>query len=567
MMSVYLVAPPVIISRQHNGVHFAEPVEHLGLESVAGACSEAGIDVTCLDCRMSGLSAHEAAAQILQELPGIIGISIRCEQTDLDGATAIVSCLRNAGYQGLLAAGGLAATYMDSYLLHIGFDAVIRGEGELAFPRLAQDYMFGKDWRATAGLSFRAENGVVRNKIYYVKDLNQLAKPARQLRTQSREFRQTKTFPIETSRGCWNPCTYCTVPDFHGLHWRPKSLVKALAEIGEFYHPGISVEFVDDNFLGPVILYKQRVAELREALAELQYEIRFSFSCRADAVTGKILKELKQLGLERLYIDLGSGSENMLQRLSQGTSVSENIKAIETVQKVGIPANYRLIMFDPFTTVAELWETLELIKRTGIYKGGIRPLNLLHCLLVYKGTKLYRSLGAQGLLKPLGKTVFVGEFQDWRVGIIQELVSHLKQVIPGMLAQFNQINCKYFLLLRAIKEKYHLADGQLKLIPQLHYDFILRLLQWHENLPALIISIYEAVIEIVDDQFAPDMKRGVKAAIAEQVYRYMDRYLEADQCYLTMDKIRQLLAEPEITLSLPNGDEVEFESPLAQAGF
>lgn len=562
-MSVMLVAPPRIISKKHKGTLFIEPVEHLGIECIAGACIEAGISaVTCFDCHMLGLTPQQAAEKLLEAAPEIVGISIKYEQTDLDGGKLIASLLRENGYKGLIIAGGIAATYMDEHLLSRGFDGVIRGEGELAFTQLAESYLSGSSWQQTPNLSFSNGGTVVRNKFSVIDDMNLLPKPDRQLLADWFDIQQTKGIPIETSRGCWSPCSFCVVPDFHGSKWRPKSIRKALAEIDQFYFDGISVEFVDDNFLGPPTMYRQRIDELKAALDDLNYHVKFALSCRADAATEDNLNQLKELGLERLYIGLENGSPTMLKRLAKQISVSENKRAIEVVKKADIPTNFCLIMFDPFTTVQELRENIEFIKSTGIYKQGMRPLNLLNSLLVLKGTKFYHSLNERGLLKPLGETMFTYDFQDWKVGMIQDLVSYLEQVVPGLLVQFNQIRYKYYTLVNYVSKRYNLPDTELEKIPELHYDFINQVLRWHDNLPGFIVSIYESVIDIVDQEFDETMRNGAKVAITEQVYKYMNKYMEGDLSFLTVERVKQLLEAKEITLTLPNGEVVNFDSPL-----
>lgn len=564
-MTILLVAPPLMVATQHRGMLTTEPVEHLGLECIAGACIKAGIeDVACLDCHMAGLTAEEAAARILKMGPRMVGFSVRYEQTDLEGAATAVNLLRKAGYEGLIVAGGMAATYMDEHLLTSGFDAVIRGEGEVGFTQLAKDYLSGNSWYDVPNLSYRVSGQIARNKSGFITDLGQLPRPARQLLAQCFAFQQTKGIPIETSRGCWRPCAFCAVPDFHGAKWRAKPLRKALREIQDFYYDGISVDFVDDNFLGPPILHQKRIDELRAALAELGYRIKFSLCCRAESISEKTIKQLHQLGLERVYIGFESGSESMLQRLTRHSTVAAGKRAIEVLIKTAVPASFNLVMLDPFTTVAELKENIDFIKSTEIYKMGMRPLSLLNTLKVLKGTKYYNALKAQGMLKPLGNTMFSYEFQDWKTSIIHDLVSHMEQVVPGLLMQLNQINYRYYCLTHLIRRRYGLSEQEMRLIPELHYDFITQLLRWHDNLPGLIISIYDSVIDIVDEEFDEKMRSGVKLAITEQVYNFMNKYLKGDLCYLTISKVKKLLGNKHVTLSLPSGELVEFESPLIE---
>ena len=95
-----------------------------------------------------------------------------------------------------------------------------------------------------------------------------------------------QTVSILASRGCYNHCSFCSVPvlDQGKTMWRGRSPQNVAAEISELVSLGKKdFYFVDPNFVGPGNAGKQTVAKLASRLAGLG--ITFGMETRANDVT------------------------------------------------------------------------------------------------------------------------------------------------------------------------------------------------------------------------------------------------------------------------------------------
>jgi radical SAM superfamily enzyme YgiQ (UPF0313 family) len=145
--------------------------------------------------------------KILKIKPRLIGFS--CYIWNFEKILRVCRRIKKCDPAIFIVLGGPEATPRAKEILvkEKAVDAVIRGEGEVAFAELV--YNFGKDLSKISGLSYRADKIVIDNP-----DRNQLADleviPSPYLsKTIDLKDKNILDVPLETSRGCSFRCGYC----------------------------------------------------------------------------------------------------------------------------------------------------------------------------------------------------------------------------------------------------------------------------------------------------------------------------------------------------------------------
>jgi hypothetical protein len=193
--------------------------------------------------------------------------------------------------------------------------------------------------------------------------------------------------------------------------------------------------FVDPNFIGPGKAGKQGAVELGRTLMGLG--ITFGMETRANDITRALMRILVDAGLNTLLLGLESGSPHILKRLGKHTSIIQNEQAITMVRESGLEPEIGFIMFDASSTLDDIAQNLNFLRRNGLLQQLGRTANLLyHDHIAFKGTAGYQMSLAQGRLAPQGLFGFEGLllYEDDRVGWLAGLMKSLCQFLLREMA-------------------------------------------------------------------------------------------------------------------------------------
>jgi radical SAM superfamily enzyme YgiQ (UPF0313 family) len=305
----------------------------LGIAYLAAALREVGVECELLDGN-SGLptsSIDSIVAHVLDIRPDIVGLSVTTPA--FGSAVQIVQEIERR-VSAFIVFGGHHATALHEEILqaHGCIDAVVRGEGERAFPELVEARLAGRSLAGIQGVSYREADGriVINPCRPPIEDLDSLPFPVRagSLFTYPRYLdacsgRHLVNVPVLSSRGCPYQCVFCAVQSFYdsmgeGKRWRPrdpKEVAREIRAVSEFERE-IFVHFVDDNFLVEV---KRAIAVAEEMEVQCGTRIPFTFATRADQVLAagrEVISTLAQLGCEAIEIGIENGCDSMLSLFS-----------------------------------------------------------------------------------------------------------------------------------------------------------------------------------------------------------------------------------------------------------
>jgi anaerobic magnesium-protoporphyrin IX monomethyl ester cyclase len=195
---------------------------------------------------------------------------------------------------------------------------------------------------------------------------------------------------IITSRGCVNRCTFCYRME-KGI--RVRSLGNVIEEmklaVGKY---GINYFFIVDELF---VVSEKRVLDFERMLKEENLDIKFTVDARVDIFNEKITRSLKNAGCAYVNIGFESGTQRILDEMGKNTTVEQNISAMETCKKIGLPAGLNFIWGFPGDDRETLFRSVELIKKYNQY----HQLRTIRPVTSYPGTPLYYQAIEKGLLE------------------------------------------------------------------------------------------------------------------------------------------------------------------------
>jgi tryptophan 2-C-methyltransferase len=192
------------------------PIAPVGLDYVAGAAREAGIDVDLLDLCLA--ERHEAALldYFAGSRPELVGLSFRnasdcfwpSAASFVPDLLTLVKSIRSMT-DAPIVLGGVGYSMFAEEIIRLLDGEVfgIRGDGEEAIVQLVSELRGERNWRRVPGLVW-SENGAVRsNRPAWPEKLN--VPWRRDIVDNAAYFRLGGQIGVETKRGCDRRCAYC----------------------------------------------------------------------------------------------------------------------------------------------------------------------------------------------------------------------------------------------------------------------------------------------------------------------------------------------------------------------
>jgi anaerobic magnesium-protoporphyrin IX monomethyl ester cyclase len=332
-----------------------------------------------------------------REQPRLIVLSILFAHLVAENLS-LATCLRAAGVTAHVTMTGPLATFAYSELLEAcpALDTVLCGEAEASLAPLAAGLQGQGDWRSVPGLAYRTPTLHANPLPRPISDLDDLPFPARDDGIPTRLGFGFAT--LEASRGCYHACTFCLPCAFYRAHtvppYRLRSIPHLVSEIDALYRRGARLFLFDDEqFLPPGRWRTQRIQALADQLERRGLDIAFSIKCRADDVDEVLFRQLKAMGLIRVYIGVESGCQASLNLLDKGVTADCNARALALLDKLGIVADFRCLLFHPWSTLEMIQADIEFLEQVLPHVPTPFTFHEVEC---YPGTALAGRLGAEG---------------------------------------------------------------------------------------------------------------------------------------------------------------------------
>jgi radical SAM superfamily enzyme YgiQ (UPF0313 family) len=394
MVKVLLATPPGNGTNKYqvsSFLNFTAPP--LGLAYMAAVLEEAGYagKIKILDSRTIGATLETLRTVIKKFKPDIIGFQVKTP--NYKDAVAATKLSKEENVPFVVWGGHHPSPLAEECASIPGVDIVFRGEAEYTFRDFVIAIDEGKDWKNIAGITYMDEFGFPHNtpNAPLIKDINELPFPARHLLPMDKYRIFGSSFPATTmitTRGCPYDCEFCSVTSFYGAKWRTRTPENIAAEMAELADENIkAVAFVDDLFF----VSRKRVFEVCKAIQDIDREIYWGATVRADRSDYKMLSTMRKTGCRLVFAGVESYDQGILDSVKKGTKTSEIEKFFQVTRKAGLDTLASFSFGFP-------GETIETVRKT--VKWAVETLDPSLAIFTistpYPGTPFFDKMDREG---------------------------------------------------------------------------------------------------------------------------------------------------------------------------
>jgi anaerobic magnesium-protoporphyrin IX monomethyl ester cyclase len=320
-------------------------------ESMPGIC----IDVVDYEARNGEPEPDFSKYDIV----GLTGTSVH-----MPHAISLAKRVRQSTSEACIVFGGPHATFCHQELLDRfpEIDAIVRGEGEIAFRNFISRYRGRLLLPTVEGISTRERHASDLAPI--VSCIDELPEPAYDLVdfTRYRLSTHRRILPLPfatmlTSRGCPYSCIYCQTPKMFGPRLRYHSAEYMKHQLTALRKFGIrSVVLVDDTFTAN----RQHAVDYCESARHEGLE--WMCNTRVECVDRSLLRIMKKSGCSVIFYGVESGSQETLTRLGRLTTKSRLHDVFEWTRQEGIRTVGTLMIGAPGDDSKKIEENIEFLK-------------------------------------------------------------------------------------------------------------------------------------------------------------------------------------------------------------
>lgn len=279
---------------------------------------------------------------------------------------------------------------------------VVRGQGELVFEELLEYFKnpSGKKLSGIKGVSFKRDGKIYHNELRASVDINNF--PRLDYDLYNHIFNGAKEIAYITSRGCPFACKFCCSSNFnrnHGMKFYQLSLDRILSDL-EFliirYHPE-KINFMDDNFF----IDQSKIDQFARGYKKRGFKFKWTAFGRCDffvKVADELAQRLKEIGLEKVFFGVESGSERILKKINKKIMVSEVLLTVAKIKEHGILGDYTFINGFPGERKSDVYASIRL--RTLIKKISPESCVRFFVYTPLPGTETLEECVSLGYKKP-----------------------------------------------------------------------------------------------------------------------------------------------------------------------
>jgi anaerobic magnesium-protoporphyrin IX monomethyl ester cyclase len=403
MLSI-LVCHSYFLRLDQKQIARAKPYPPLATLQVVSLLREAGHRVSFFDAMLAeGIEEYERVLQ--SDRPQLVlfyednfnFLSKMCLATMRRAACDMIASAHRAGAR-IIAAGPDVSDAPAAYL-RAGADLALAGEGLstllAVMPRLDSNIDADSEAlvRGLSGIASVSEGKIVKatgtTGLALAQDAGLAAwdlVDIEQYRNVWKKAHGYFSLNMAASRGCSFRCTWCSKPIW-GNQYLQRSALEVAAEMAHLkrtYHPD-HIWFADDIFGFRVDWVQQFAAAARASDAQ----VPFTIQTRADLISEKMARALRDAGCKEAWIGAESGSQKILDSMNKGTTVAEILIARERLQSAGIRVGFFIQLGYIDEHIDDIMATRDLLAKARPDEIGVSVSYPL------PGTKFYDLVKAQ----------------------------------------------------------------------------------------------------------------------------------------------------------------------------
>jgi radical SAM superfamily enzyme YgiQ (UPF0313 family) len=366
-----------------------------------------GRSVEIFDAEVEDWSYEETAQKITEVHPTLAAVVVSgtnpsASTMNMTGAGAVLHHLKRAAPEIKTILMGLHPSALPGRTLaEETVDFVCEGEGIYTLPKLTDALESMQGFSRIEGLWFRENAKIVSNpRAPLVKNLDELPMPAWDLLPMAKyrahnwhcfgnlDGRQPYAV-IYTSLGCPFRCGFCCIHALfgqRGIRYRSPDLV--IEEIDYLVrNDGVrNIKILDEMF----VLKESHVYKLCDLIIERGYDLNMWAYARVNTVNEKLLRRMKQAGINWVCYGFESASSKVLQEMSKGYDVHTVDSVVRMTRNAGIYIVANFIFGLPNDDLESMRTTLDMAMRINAEWANF------YCAMAYPGSRLYQLAIKQG---------------------------------------------------------------------------------------------------------------------------------------------------------------------------
>lgn len=383
-MNVLLISPKVMVP---------------GLESLLGGYTiGGGILYIAAAVRQAGHNVSlelgnedNIISLIKKHSPEVVGVT--CLTATYPTAKNVINLIKKYDPAVLTVLGGHYATFMTKEIFsECNVDYILRGEGEIAFPKLLKEIETGNTYSIIEGIAFRKMNKIYNEKSYtLLKDIDTLPHPAIDLVP-----KEIKNFTpmIHTSRGCPHRCSFCSISAFYDGKWRARKTENIIAEIEAYASRGVKrFSFSDDNLTADTKRVRNICDELKNKGLD---DLKWRCLSRVDSIYKDpgMIDKMADSGCTSMSLGIESGVQEIIDSYKKNITLSHVEEAVKIMNDSSIFHGWYMIIGsgDEFDTPKYIEKNIDFMKKV---KFDVLQISIL---TPFPGTEFYAKMVAENRL-------------------------------------------------------------------------------------------------------------------------------------------------------------------------
>lgn len=290
--------------------------------------------------RHFGYSFEHLARLIRNDRPFMIGISSLFTPYETE-ALNIADMVRSVLPGCPVVLGGHHPTHFPERVLsHPGVDFVLRGEGEVSMPVLAEALRRGQAVESIPGICFRKPEGeFIINAPAFVSSAEDFPPPAfHLLQNTYYQRKQSGSCVIVTSRGCPMNCSYCCTGRSSSIPYRRRSVASVMEEIDKACETGEIgfIDFEDENLSLDRSWFLSLLRDLEHRFTEKSVELRAMNGLFPSTLDEEVVFAMRAAGFRTLNLSLGSTSPEQLARFRRPDVIADFDRCLSLAERYGM---------------------------------------------------------------------------------------------------------------------------------------------------------------------------------------------------------------------------------------
>lgn len=346
----------------------------ISLGYIAASLKSDGVEGVVVEIdAVSGRVSREVTKFISKYKPLVVGFSVY--QANIEFALLLANLVKRVDPGIIVVFGGPQVTFMpkDALRQMPDVDVIMRGEGEVVWPRLVKCLVQNSDPAKVKGIVFMRDDSVIETQSQpLIKYLDRLPSP---YASGVFDFRQHKGAAMLTSRGCCFNCAFCYTPRAFRRTIRAHSPKRVLSDMSICVKSGIKRFF----FADPSFTYdKKRVMAIMRGIIKRRWKVQIWCETRTDLIDEPLLALMAKAGVTHIAYGLESADPAVNKILRKPIDLARFEEIVKFTQSVGIEVEVFTLYGLPKQTKESCLKTLDFLKRLGIKIAGNSSGQKLH---------------------------------------------------------------------------------------------------------------------------------------------------------------------------------------------